>query len=121
MARCRSLMATPSRARQNSALRGTPALSSRAASMARLKQARNHASHAVMSSPPFLGAFHDGVEVRALPPDLAGHTVEPLGRSFRAREGLVGDGAGDPSVAVEVDARIEGDDHSMSAACGGGR
>ena len=48
----------------------------------------------------FLRPLQDVVVGPALLPDLRRHAVEPLRAALRAREGQVGDGAGDTAVAV---------------------
>ncbi len=62
-----------------------------------------------------LGPLEDLVIALALDPDLGRHAVEALRSLIRAREGQVGDGAGDPPVAV-----VEGVDRHEPEVCEGG-
>ena len=59
----------------------------------------------------FLRRFQNVVVGVALLPDLRGHAVEALRAVFRAREGHIGDGARDASVAVIE--RVDGHEPQM--------
>ena len=57
---------------------------------------------------PSLRRLQRPVITRSLPPDLRRYAIESPARSFHLRQSQIGDGAGDPAVAVIE--RVDGDE-----------